>query len=79
MGNNTKPQITIDGAEYDVETFTDQQKMLLDHVIDLERKSASAEFNLDQLQVGKDTFLNMLKQSLAQAPADVEDKLETQE
>jgi cytochrome b involved in lipid metabolism len=79
MGNNTKPQITIDGVEYDVETFTDQQKMLLDHVIDLERKSASAKFNLDQLQVGKDTFLNMLKQSLAQTPVDATDKLETQE
>jgi len=79
MGNNTKSQITIDGVEYDVETFTDQQKMLLDHVIDLERKSASAKFNLDQLQVGKDTFLNMLKQSLAQTPVDATDKLETQE
>lgn len=68
MGNNTKPQVVIDGVEYDPSTFTDQQKMLLDHTADLERKVASARFNLDQLQVGRDAFLNMLKQSLT-APA----------
>jgi len=76
MSNNTKPQLTIDGTEYDPSTFTDQQKMLLDHVVDLDRKSASARFNLDQLQVGRDTFFNMLKESLAQAPAEAQDKLE---
>ena len=64
MSNNTKPQVTIDGVTYDPATFTDQQKMLLDHTADLERKVASARFNLDQLQVGRDSFLNMLKQSL---------------
>jgi cell division septum initiation protein DivIVA len=66
MGNNTKPQIVIDDVEYDFDTFTDQQKMILDHVADLERKVASAKFNVDQLQVGRDAFLNMLKQSLAE-------------
>jgi hypothetical protein len=73
MSNNTKPQLTIDGVEYDPSTFTDQQKMLLDHLVDLDRKTASAKFNLDQLQVGRDTFFNMLKESLAQAEA--QDKL----
>jgi len=76
MGNNTKPQLVIDDVEYDVEKLTDQQKMLLDHVVDLERKSASAKFNLDQLAVGRDTFFNMLKQSLAETPAEATDKLE---
>ena len=67
MGKDTnKPQLTIDGVEYDVETFTDQQKMLLDHVIDLERKLNTAKFNVDQLQVGRDAFFGMLKQTLAQ-------------
>jgi len=70
MSNNTKPQVIIDGVEYDTNTFTDQQKMLLDHTADLERKVASARFNLDQLQVGRDAFLNMLKQSLAEKPAE---------
>lgn len=70
MGNNTKPQVVIDGVEYDPSTFTDQQKALLDHTADLERKVASARFNLDQLSVGRDAFLKMLKDSLA-APAEV--------
>jgi hypothetical protein len=53
-----------------VEALTDQQKTLLNHVVDLERKVNSAKFNLDQLQVGRDTFFGMLKQSLAEQPAD---------
>jgi hypothetical protein len=74
MGNNTKPQLTIDGVEYDVEKLTDQQRVLLDHVVDLERKVGSAKFNLDQLSVGRDSFFGMLKQSLAQQPAEAEVK-----
>jgi hypothetical protein len=73
MGNNTKPQLMIDGVEYDVEKLTDQQKMLLDHVVDLERKVGSARFNLDQLQVGRDSFFNMLKQSLIEQPAEAQE------
>ena len=60
----TKPQVVIDGVTYDPETFTDQQKALLDHTADLERKVNSAKFSLDQLQVGRDTFFGMLKESL---------------
>jgi hypothetical protein len=30
----------------------------------LDRKIGSARFNLDQLQVGRDAFMGMLKQSL---------------
>jgi len=70
MSNNNKPQVVIDGVEYDPSTFTDQQKMLLDHTADLERKVNSAKFNLDQLQVGRDTFFNMLKTSLATPKAE---------
>lgn len=72
MGNNTKPQLSIDGVEYDVEKLTDQQRVLLDHVVDLERKVNSARFNLDQLQVGRDSFFGMLKQSLVEQPAEAE-------
>jgi hypothetical protein len=70
MGNNTKPQLIIDNVEYDIESLTAQQKLLLDHTSDLERKVASAKFNLDQLQVGRDAFFNMLKQSLVEKPAE---------
>jgi len=74
MGNNTKPQLIIDGVEYDVEKLNEQQRALLDHVVDLERKVGSARFNLDQLQVGRDAFFNMLKQALVDQPAEAEVK-----
>lgn len=71
MGNNTKPQLKIDDIEYDVEKLTQNQRMLLDHVVDLERKVNSAKFNLDQLQVGRDSFFGMLKKSLEEQHSNV--------
>ena len=63
---NKKPQIvTIDGVEHDANTFTEQQVLLLNHTIDLDRKIGSTQFQLQQLQVGKDSFLKLLKEALA--------------
>jgi hypothetical protein len=59
-----KQTIAIDGIEYSEDQLTDQQKVLINHVADLDRKIGSARFNLDQLQVGRDAFMGMLKQSL---------------
>jgi hypothetical protein len=64
MGEKKTNPVTIDGVEYDVNDFTDEQKILLDHVIDLERKLNSAKFSVDQLQVGRDAFFNLLKTAL---------------
>ena len=64
---NKKPQIvTIDGVEHDANTFTEQQILLLNHTIDLDRKIGSTQFQLQQLQVGKDSFLKLLKEALAE-------------
>ena len=66
---NKQPQIvTIDGVEYDAEKFNEQQVTLVNHVADLDRKIGSTKFQLDQLQVGRDAFFSMLKQSLAEQP-----------
>jgi hypothetical protein len=63
---NKKPQIvTIDGVEHDANTFTENQILLLNHTIDLDRKIGSTQFQLQQLQVGKDSFLKLLKDALA--------------
>ena len=64
MGNNKTPSVTIDGKEHDLDTFSQEQKMLLEHCVDLDRKLNSCQFQLDQLKVGKEAFLSMLKQSL---------------
>lgn len=68
MGNNKKTPVTVSGVEYNFEDMTDQQKILFNHVADLERKVASAQFNLDQLIVGRDAFLDMLKHALDTKP-----------
>ena len=63
-----KQTVSIDGTEYTEDQLTDQQKVMINHVGDLDRKIRSAQFNLDQLQVGRDAFMNMLKTSLAEEP-----------
>jgi hypothetical protein len=69
MGNNKEPQtVSIEGKEYRLDNFTQEQKMLLDHCVDLDRKIASCQFQFDQLRVGKDAFLKMLQQSLEEQP-----------
>lgn len=37
---------------------------MVNHCNDLDRKIRSTQFNLDQLSVGKDAFVNMLVSSL---------------
>ena len=65
MSENTKkPAIVIDEVEYLIEDMTNEQQMMVNHIDDLSRKMASSQFNLDQLNVGKQAFVNMLKQSL---------------
>jgi hypothetical protein len=59
-----KQTIAIDGIEYTEDQLTDEQKILINHIMDLDRKIGSAQFSLAQLTVGKDAFMGMLKQSL---------------
>jgi hypothetical protein len=73
MGKNEKTPVTIDGIEYQFEDMTQEQQPLVNHVADLDRKLGSARFNVDQLQVGRDAFFSMLKQSI-ETVTDVEPK-----
>jgi hypothetical protein len=72
MSEKKTASIVIDDVEYTEDQLTDQQKALINHVADLDRKIGSARFNLDQLQVGRDAFMGMLKQSL-EAPTETAD------
>lgn len=56
--------ITINDQEYTEDQLTDQQKIIINHVQDLERKIRSAQFSLDQMTVGREAFVNMLTGSL---------------
>jgi len=66
MGKDKKtPQtVTIDDKEYSVDDLTQEQISMVNHVADLDRKLSSAQFNLDQLNVGRGAFMNMLTESL---------------
>lgn len=66
MSKTNAPQIiTIDGTEFDANDFNEQEVTYLNHIIDLDRKIGSTQFQLQQLMVGKDAFLGMLKAELA--------------
>jgi hypothetical protein len=66
MGEKQAKPLTIDGIEYDSNDFTEEQ--VTNHCLDLDRKLSSTQFQLQQLQVGKEAFLKMLKQSLEAKP-----------
>ena len=71
MGEKKTTPIVIDDKEYTLEDMTQEQQMMVNHISDLDRKLQSASFNLDQLRVGKDAFVQMLKNSLESQPAEV--------
>ena len=71
---NKKPQIvTIDGVDHDANDFNENQILLLNHCVDLDRKIGSTQFQLQQLQVGKDSFLKLLKDALIADTEKVQD------
>jgi len=61
--------ITIDDKEYTEDQLTNEQKMHIQHIASLDQKLNSARFNLDQLSVGRQAFMDMLKKSLEDSEA----------
>ena len=64
MAEKKTNTITINGTDYTEDQLTDQQKVFVNHAADLDRKIGSTQFNLDQLQVGKQAFMQLLTTSL---------------
>lgn len=56
--------ITVNEKEYDVDAMTDEQKILLNHVQDLDRKIGNTQFNLDQLMMGREAIAQRLVDAL---------------
>ena len=67
MGKNEKTPITVNYKKYILEDMTPQQQAMVNHINDLDRKLSSARFNVDQLAVGREAFVNLLAQSLDQS------------
>ena len=64
MSKTKKEQtITINDTEHKVSDLTEQQVVIVNHIQDLDRKLSSSQFNIDQLNVGRNAFMNMLTNS----------------
>ena len=59
-----KTPITINNEEFFIEDMTDEQKAMINHISDLDRKIQTSQFNLEQLNFGKNAFVNALSNSL---------------
>ena len=57
-------KVVINDVEYKPEDFTEEQAMLVNHVADLDRKIAGSQFNLDQLNGGREFFMMKLEEAL---------------
>ena len=59
-----KPTITVNEKEYLVEELNYSQKVMVNHILDINRKIGQTQFQLEQLQVASTAFNNMLTQQL---------------
>ena len=52
---------TLDGKEYKIAELNQNAQLMVSHLHDLDRKLSSMRFNLEQMNVGKEAFLTMLR------------------
>ena len=75
MAENEANVISIDGNEYDPSDLTDQQKYWITQVQDLQQKRRAAQFQLDQISVAADSFMNALIKSLSEETEEPKESL----
>ena len=72
-----KPAVlTLDEKEYVIDEMNDDEKMLLNHINDMQNKINTNQFMRDQLEVGKEAFINKLRESLEAEPVEEEAEAE---
>ena len=72
MAEKKTNTITINDKSYTEDQLNDTQKVMVNHVADLDRKIGSANFNIDQLKMGRMAFMNTLTASLASESEEAE-------
>ena len=65
-----KKTIMIDDVEYTEDQLSDEARACLNHIQSLDQKIRSTQFNLTQLQVGREAFVARLKQELDNGQTD---------
>ena len=59
-----KPKLNFDDKEYIIEDMSNESKRILNHIDDIQKKMNTNTFVKEQLDVGKESFINKLKESL---------------
>jgi hypothetical protein len=65
MGEKKTNPVIIDDVTYNFEDLKLEEQQMVNHLVDLDRKLGGMQFNLSQLEVGKQAFLSLLRESLA--------------
>ena len=74
------PKVILNDVEHDVADLSEEQRVMVAHISNLDAKLADARFNVDQLTVARQAFVDMLSKSVEQISdadyADVPDPAE---
>lgn len=60
----TDPMLNLNGVDYNINDLEDDQKILVAHINDLNRKVDSAKFNLQQMEIGRNACIAHLSEAL---------------
>ncbi len=63
MSNKETNNITVDDEVIDISTLSEESRMYLDHLIDLDKQVQQLTFKLQQVRTAKSAFLSMFKNS----------------
>jgi len=61
-----KPVLNLDGDEYVIEDMTVEEKQMINHINDMQSKINTNLFIHEQLEVGKEAFISMLRVALTE-------------
>jgi len=67
-----KPMLNFEDNEYVIEEMSDESKQILSHINDMQNKLNTNAFMKQQLDVGKEAFVNMLRESLKEPEEEAE-------
>jgi len=67
-----KPKLNFDGKEYGIEEMSNESKQILNHINDMQNKLNTNAFMKEQLDVGKEAFVNLLRESLKEPEEEAE-------
>jgi hypothetical protein len=61
MENSQQQTVSIDGVEYQISDLSEKSKIYINHINDIDQKIFVAKFQLDQMQIGRAAFFELLK------------------